>query len=157
MEKQFTATVYIVNDDKVLLIYHRKLQKWLPPGGHMDLNETPPEAARREVREETGLEIEFIAQENVWIKHWNAVSIERPYMCLLEEIPAYKDVPAHQHIDFVFLAKPNGGQELENLIETGGLKWYTLEEVEQMQPDVDMFKETQEAIRSIFSSSLIKV
>ena len=57
MKRQFTATVYILEKDKVLLIHHRKLQKWLPPGGHMDPNETPAEAACREAFEETGLKI----------------------------------------------------------------------------------------------------
>lgn len=157
MERHFTATVYIINDDKVLLIYHRKLQRWLPTGGHMDPNETPGDAAKREAREETGLEIEFIKQENVWIEKWNAKSIERPYLCLLEEMPAYKDVPAHQHIDMVYVAKPIGGSELQNTNETDGMKWFTLEEVEQMQTDVEMFEETKDAIRSIFNLFLVKV
>src|SRR5438309_1914918 len=98
MKKEFTATVYIIENQKVLLIYHHKLQKWLPPGGHIEENETPPEAAKREALEETGYEIEFIIQENVWIKQLNASSFERPYLCLLEEIPAYKDKEAHQHM-----------------------------------------------------------
>jgi len=57
MEKHFTATTYIIQDGKVLLIPHSKLGKWLPPGGHVELNETPPECAIREALEETGLEI----------------------------------------------------------------------------------------------------
>ena len=64
MLRQFTATCYVIKDDKVLLIYHKKFKKWMPPGGHIDPNETPPEACRREVFEETGLEIEIIKQSN---------------------------------------------------------------------------------------------
>jgi len=66
---------------------HPKLKKWLPPGGHVEENESPPEAATREVKEETGLEITFIKQENIWIEKWNAKSFERPFLCLTEEIP----------------------------------------------------------------------
>ena len=63
MRRQFTATVYILHEFKVLLIFHRKLFKWLPPGGHVDENELPSDTAIREAREETGLEIELVSQE----------------------------------------------------------------------------------------------
>ncbi len=106
MERQFTATVYIFHEKKVLLHKHEKLGKWLPPGGHIEANETPPEAARREVFEETGLEITFLEQENLKISAYNGVSFERPFLCLLENIPAHNDQPAHQHMDFIYLATP---------------------------------------------------
>lgn len=149
MERQFCATVYIIEDDRVLLIFHKKLKKWLPPGGHLDSNETPAEGARREAFEETGMEIEFIKQENVWVERWNANSFERPYLCLIEEIPSHKDVPAHQHIDFIYLARPVGGQMKENSAETDGLRWFSLEEVEALSPDENVFVETQQVIRHL--------
>src|SRR5688572_11893005 len=122
MERQFTASVYILDQDRVLLIYHRKLQKWLQPGGHIDPNEIPSEAAIREALEETGLEVEIIPQENVWVNHWNAKSFERPFLCQLQEIPEHKGQPAHQHVDFQYLARPIGGQENQNILETEGLR-----------------------------------
>jgi hypothetical protein len=57
------------------------------------------------VREETGLEIEIIMQENIWIERWNANSFPRPYLCLLEEIPARPDQPTHQHVDLGILGQ----------------------------------------------------
>lgn len=152
MLKQFTATVYIIKDQRVLLIYHRKHRKWLPPGGHLEPNETPAEGARREVLEETGLEIDIIRQENVWIDRWNAKSMERPYFCLIEEIPAYNDQPAHQHIDFIYLATPCGGIEEQNHLETEGLRWFSLAEIEALTPDKDIFGDTVEVIQSILTS-----
>ncbi len=153
MEKQFTAGVYIIEAERVLLIFHRKLKKWLPPGGHLDPNETPAEAARREAREETGLEISFITQENLWIERWNATSFERPYLCLLEQIPAHGTQPAHQHIDFIYLATPCGGKETQNAAETEGLRWFTLDEIEKLQADVDIFAETKQTVRHILTDS----
>lgn len=133
MERQFTATVYLFHESKVLLHKHPKLGKWLPPGGHLEPNETPPEAAKREVREETGLEIEFIEQENLKIDAYSCKSFERPFLCLLENVPAYKDKEAHEHMDFIYLATP-----VELKEDLKGFQWYTYEELQHLElfPDV---------------------
>jgi len=155
MERQFTATVIIIDDQRVLLIYHRKLKKWLPPGGHIDINELPTDAACREVKEETGLDIELIPQENLWVDRWNAKSFIRPYLCLLEEIPAHGDKPAHQHMDLIYLGRPIGGEVQQNHQETDGLRWFSLDEIEQLKPDDEIFMETQQILRKILNDSLI--
>ena len=146
MEKHFTATTYILSSDQVLLLFHKKLQKWLPPGGHLEANETPPEGAKREVLEETGLEIEWIRQENLRIDRWNAKSIERPYLCLLENIPAHGNVPEHQHIDFIYVARPVSG----TLIQDPMVRWFSLNEVMALAPDQEIFIETRETISHLF-------
>ena len=56
----FVVDIYIVYKDKVLLIHHKELKKWLPIGGHIELDEDPEEALFREVKEECGLEIEVL-------------------------------------------------------------------------------------------------
>lgn len=147
IEKHFTATAYIVEGEKVLLIPHPKLKKWLPPGGHIELNETPPECARREAFEETGLQIEILPQENLWIDFWNATSFERPYLCLLENIPPYGSKPAHQHMDFIYLARPISGKLLAEA------RWFSLEEVEALQEDDEIFGETKKTIRHILTQN----
>ncbi len=154
MLRQFTATVYIIDNQRVLLIYHRKFNKWHPPGGHLDPNELPPEGAKREVLEETGLEIELISQENIWIERDNARSFERPFMCWVEDVPPRSDQPAHQHIDLIYVGRVIGGQELENRDETAGLRWFTLSEIEALTSDADIFEETKEAIRTLFAMDL---
>ena len=53
MERHFTTTVYLLHEEKVLLLFHPKPKKWLPPGGHIEMDESPPIAARRKVMEET--------------------------------------------------------------------------------------------------------
>jgi 8-oxo-dGTP pyrophosphatase MutT (NUDIX family) len=148
MKKEFTASVYIIEDQKILLIYHRKLGKWLPAGGHVEENEMPPETALREALEETGWEIELIPQENLWVNYWNARSFERPYLCLLEDIPAYQHHPAHQHVDFVYVARPL--RLIDTQIPQEQMHWFTWEEIEQLEPDVAIFKETLQVIRHLF-------
>lgn len=137
MERHFTATVYILHENKLLLHRHPKLGKWLPPGGHVEPNETPPEAARREAMEETTLEIEFIEQENLKIEAWNAVSFPRPFLCLLENIPAFKDKPAHQHIDFIYVARPAENPAGKDLGEFCWFDWEGVKQIEEeLFPDV---------------------
>ncbi len=157
MIKQFTSTVYIIENQRVLLIFHRKLNKWLPAGGHLDPNELPPEGAKREAFEETGLEIELITQENLWVERWSATSFPRPYMCLLEEVPARADQPAHQHIDFIYVGRPIGGQLTHNATETDGLRWFTWDEIEALESDVAIFEETKQSIKSIFATFFAEV
>ncbi len=70
-ERHFCSTAFIVNNDKILLVNHKKLKMWLPVGGHMENNETPDQAVKREVKEETGLDIEIISDKYPRFKtHW---------------------------------------------------------------------------------------
>ena len=151
MKREFVATCYVFSDDKVLLIFHKKLKRWLPPGGHMDPNELPHEAAIREVLEETGIEIELMKDEEISILKPHAQSITRPYLCLLEHIPAYGDTPEHKHFDFIFLGYPVGGKAEANLDETEGMRWFTKEEICALDTSRDMFPDTQEILCHLFT------
>ena len=59
--RAFSVAVFCRNAGAVLLVKHRRLGTWLPVGGEIEPGETPREAARRELREETGLEGTFPA------------------------------------------------------------------------------------------------
>ena len=147
MIRQITATVYIIEDNCILLIYHKKFKKWLPPGGHLEPGELPPDGAIREAKEETGLDIELLPQENVWIqKQRNARSFERPYMCLLEYIPKHDEYPEHEHMDFIYIGKPIGGRLRRNKDETDGLRWFSFRELEKLERGSEIFDETYQTI-----------
>ncbi|MBS0628962.1 MAG: NUDIX domain-containing protein [Verrucomicrobia bacterium] len=146
MERQFVSTCFITDQNKFLLLLHPKLKKWLPPGGHIEKNETPPEAALREVREETGLEVEFLTEEHLWTSEWNSQSIARPFCCLLEQIPALGNQLAHEHVDFIFIARPVGGTLLDG-------RWFSLEEIEAMKTHEEIFFDTQEIVRKVAALS----
>lgn len=55
LNRNITATVYIFNENKVLLHMHKKYKSLFPIGGHMEKDELPIETASREIKEETGL------------------------------------------------------------------------------------------------------
>lgn len=106
--RDFTVAVFVVHGGRVLLHLHPKLGKWLPPGGHIEPNELPDEAARREVAEESGLAVRLVG----------ARGLPRDY----PEQPVQLTVPAgiqleligenHEHIDLVYFAVPEaaGGE-----------------------------------------------
>ncbi|MCH9610549.1 MAG: hypothetical protein S4CHLAM81_03910 [Chlamydiales bacterium] len=147
--KHHTASTYIFDNDKVLLIHHKKIRKWFGPGGHVDENEMPHEAAIRECLEETGLEVELIHDERVWITpRFNGCSIPRPAFMLLEKIPAWKDQPEHYHIDHIFVARVVNGKLNPNYDETLDMGWFTLEETKELE----MFDETRDVLRQLFPS-----
>ncbi|MGC9666479.1 NUDIX hydrolase [Planosporangium sp. 12N6] len=54
--RHFTASAIVFDDhERALLVHHNKLGRWLYPGGHIDPDEDPAQAAQREVVEETGV------------------------------------------------------------------------------------------------------
>jgi len=57
--RAFSVAVYARRENSILVIHHHRLQTWLPIGGELESEETPLEAAIRELREETGLEGDF--------------------------------------------------------------------------------------------------
>ena len=59
---EFTVAIFVVHDGKILLIHHRQLDKWLPLGGHVELDEDPEQAALREAKEESGLDVELLGE-----------------------------------------------------------------------------------------------
>lgn len=63
--RAFSVSIFARHDGRVLLIKHRRLGTWLPVGGELNPGETPLEAARRELFEETGLEGQFLGQLGV--------------------------------------------------------------------------------------------
>jgi len=142
MHRHFTATTFVFYAEKVLLHPHAKLGKWMPPGGHVEQDETPPEAARREAKEETGLDIIFLEQENLKVDACNAISFERPFLCLLENVPATTHQPAHQHMDMIYLAIPADESQCANIPKE--FKWFALEDLQEIKDE--LFPDTWEVL-----------
>lgn len=65
MERQYCSSVYIVDfeKEKTLLMYNKKLNKWLQPGGHIKDDEVPIQTCTREALEETGIIVKIIGEE----------------------------------------------------------------------------------------------
>lgn len=75
---------YLVENGKVLLVHHRGFNKWVPPGGHIEAGDTFAETVKREVLEETGLDVEVLSTAPVIINDANASPLPVPFYVDLE-------------------------------------------------------------------------
>ena len=135
VRREYAVAVFVVHDGAVLLHYHQKLARWLPPGGHVDPDELPNHAAIRETREEVGLEIEIVAAVTAGYQDVDRGSgtpprLPNPIGIQLEYIPGRPGNPAHQHIDFVYAAKVREGPGVQPIDVEGGATpgWFGPEE-----------------------------
>lgn len=111
--RAFSVSVYCRHQGAVLLIKHNRLGMWLPVGGEMEPDETPYEAARRELREETGHE------HGVVFPAIHKVTGAPPGLILYEEHESGKK---GLHMNFAFLAEVPSKQ-LRACDEYSGTLW----------------------------------
>ena len=123
LERQYCASAYTIDfeNEKVLLMYNQKLNKWLQPGGHIEEKETPIETAKRETLEETGIKIKIIGPtfDNI---SYQPIATER-----------YQNKVGDM-IDIQYLAIPLN-KELINF-ENNIVKWFSISELEASS-DID--------------------
>jgi 8-oxo-dGTP diphosphatase len=65
--------LYDPSSNQYLLVDHKKAQLWLPPGGHVELNEHPKETVKREAKEELGIDAEFLFDDPIFLTVTNTV------------------------------------------------------------------------------------
>lgn len=117
-EGHLTGSALVVSRSvtHVLLLHHRKLDRWLQPGGHAEPGENSGEqVALREAREETGIrDLEL---------HPKA---PRPLDVDVHPIPARAGEPAHHHLDLRYLVVAPDGAPLRHVPEEShDLRWFS--------------------------------
>ena len=149
--RHFTSTVYIVNDGATALHRHAGLGIRIPPGGHVDRDELPHEAGRREVREETGLD-PTLHRETAELNPPAGEVLPQPAHMLLYDINTHPDgTVGHQHIDHIYFAavesreiEPDAGEA-----PADRWAWYTPTALRNSDLDPDTVAIGCEAIETI--------
>lgn len=130
----FTAEVFIVYQDKVLLRQHDKYKKWLSVGGHIELDEDPNQAAVREVKEEVGLEVKLYTPPSFQpINNKGYKELIPPEFMNIHRIN-----DTHQHISLVYFATTETDQlVLSEDEKSDGCKWFLEEELDDPQYGIE--------------------
>jgi 8-oxo-dGTP pyrophosphatase MutT (NUDIX family) len=130
----FTVAIFVVHDEKILLIHHRQLDQWLPLGGHVELDEDPEQAALREVKEESGLEVELLGERPPTTGPGTRALIAPRFL----DIHRISDT--HQHIGMMYWARPKGGggalaaNPKLATTEHHDIRWCSAAELDKLQP-----------------------
>lgn len=160
-----TATAWLLHQEKILLIHHKKLGIWLAPGGHVDDHELPHQAAEREFWEETGMRVKAIpertfteAQESEYVPNPFASNIH--WVCkenywLRQGIGKAESVPegwrkrnCEQHLALLYFVYPTSGVEFrQNHQETLGIEWFSEAQIDDLHTTNDVKAEAKFVFR----------
>ena len=124
----FTVAIFIVHAGKILLIHHRKLGKWLPLGGHIELDEDPEQAALREAKEESGLDVELLGERPPTTSPGTRALIAPRFLDI------HRINETHEHIGLIYWARPKNGKLALAPEEHHDIRWCSLEDMEKLTP-----------------------
>lgn len=131
----FTASAFLLSPDEsaLMLIYHRKLKRWLQPGGHIEPEDADiVAAARREVGEE------------VWVFDAELLG-PAPFDLDVHRIPKLGDEASHCHFDVRVLFRARSWQ-VKAGEEVGGARWMPLENIDELESDASVMRAVRKLI-----------
>lgn len=119
----FTASCYVIDGGRRLLLHHhRRLDRWLQMGGHVEGDELPSRAALREGTEESGLTDLALVGDGIFDLD-------------IHGIPAAKGEPDHDHYDVRYLARTASPDAIAiDRAESNDLAWVTLDRAAELMP-----------------------
>lgn len=121
----FVADTYIVSGDTVLLRKHDKGGQWFPPGGHIELDEGPEEAAVREVKEEVGLDVQLVDRADISFESGEKELVLPRFM------NRHRINDTHEHISLAFFATADSSEVTQGEREVSEeIRWFTREELD---------------------------
>lgn len=135
MMQHFCATACIIDKEnkKILFIHHKKLNKWLFVGGHIEENEDPETAVIREVKEETNLDITLLGK-----RYPREEDFIIPFAMQRNVVKEN-----HIHIDIFYIAIANDISKIKaKEDEVLNYRWFSIEEI--ANADFDTFPEKKQ-------------
>jgi 8-oxo-dGTP diphosphatase len=134
--RHYTASAVVLDHvGRMLLVHHNKIGQWLYPGGHIDPDEDPAQAALREVREETGIHAVVVGEPT--FAHPAVRSHAAPWAIIEMDVTDSK-VGAHRHIDLVYVCQASGGDLAAQLEEVSGVQWVPVADLAGLQTPAEL-------------------
>jgi 8-oxo-dGTP diphosphatase len=115
-------------ENKILLVDHKKANLWLPPGGHIEPGEHPKEAVKREIQEELGIEATFL--------------IDPPLFLTISRTTEDSHFSSHTDVSLWYVLKGSSDWHLDfDKEEFNEIKWFDLNKIpfELSDPNMDRF------------------
>lgn len=130
-----TASACVVSEegDLILLMHHRKLDRWFQPGGHCDGDPDVMGVAKKEVEEETGV-------TDITLLNPGVFDVD------IHLIPANSKDPAHYHYDIRFLFQADANRPLTINSESKELRWVPLREVVKLNDSPSIMRMVSKVI-----------
>lgn len=126
---------------KILLVHHKKAQRWLPTGGHVEPDEHPLVAVKRECAEELGVELPVLFDQPLFVTQTETVGLTAG------------------HIDVSLWYVLKGVAETQYSYDRGEfleLKWFALDDIpyEESDPHMKRFVDKMNNV-GIFDAAVI--
>ncbi len=128
MDFSVAARGFIVDENNNLLVLKREAKDvhmpgiWEPPGGRLNSGENPFEGLKREVKEETGLDVEI--KDPMTIRHFTRQDGQVITMLTFLCRPLHKDVViSGEHTDFKWISLDKEDKELQEFMGMDGFYW----------------------------------
>jgi len=131
-----TASCFIIDGlGHLLLHHHRRLNRWLQMGGHLESGEDPGAAALREGAEESGLtDLRFVTGEIADLD--------------VHSIPAGRGEPEHRHYDVRYIARTDSADSIAaDVRESNQLMWFDLDRAAELMQGEESLRVIQKIRR----------
>lgn len=136
---------YHVESQSIYVVHHKKANDWIPPGGHLDPDESPLQTVRREYYEELGVSLH---NERILLVDASIKDITHPHGFCNKHYDFWYAV-ASDKIDFVY--------DKDEFYDAG---WYPIDFVWQSKTRSPMlqaiFKQLAHVLRDGFTASVVQ-
>jgi 8-oxo-dGTP pyrophosphatase MutT (NUDIX family) len=134
--RHFTASAIVFDYQKrVLVVHHNKIGQWLYPGGHIDSNEDPAQAARRGVLEETGVSAEVVSDP---LPDYPAVTVLAAPYAIVEIRVSDSTIGSHRHIELVYVLRAASAQLTSRREEVSAARWVHIADVADLDTPAEL-------------------